>query len=55
MAYFGITFRSGQRIILEAASLLGALELAQRDHPGEDILDAVYLTVLPGEDWAPTK
>jgi hypothetical protein len=46
MAYFAITFGSGQRIILEAISSAAASELAQKDHPGEEIVDAVYLTVL---------
>ena len=46
MAYFGVTFRSGERIIVEATSYEGAKTAAHRDHPDEEIVDIVYLTII---------
>ena len=54
MAYFGVTLGSGMRIIGEATSQEAAGEVARRDHPGEEIVEAVYLTVMNEEVWTPT-
>ncbi len=47
MAYFGVTFASGQRIIVDATNHEAAKEIAQREHPHEDIIEVVYLTIIP--------
>ena len=54
MAYFGVTLGSGKRIIVEATSQEAAWVRARKDHPGEKIVDAVYLTLMGGEVWTPT-
>jgi len=54
MAYFGVTLGSGMRIIVDATSPDGARGLARRDHPGEEIVEAIYLTLLADEVWLST-
>jgi len=54
MAYFGVTLGSGMRIIGEATSQEAAGEVARRDHPGEEIVEAIYLTLLADEVWLST-
>jgi len=46
MAYFGVTLSSGERIIVEATSHESARAVACKDHPHEEILDVVYLTII---------
>lgn len=47
MAYFGVTFTSGERIIVDANSHESARAIASGERPHEEILDVVYLTVIP--------
>ena len=54
MAYFGVTLGSGMRIIVDATSPDGARGLARRNHPGEEIVEAIYLTLLADEVWLST-
>jgi hypothetical protein len=54
MVYFGVTLGSGKRVIVDAPSQDSARALARRDHPEEEIVDAVFLTVLGENIWTPT-
>jgi hypothetical protein len=47
MAYFGVTFASGLRIIVDATNHESAREIAQKEHPQEEIIEVVYLTIVP--------
>jgi hypothetical protein len=46
MAYYGVTFLSGLRIVVEASSKEDARARALEKHPTEEVSEVVYLTVL---------